>query len=331
MKLELKHIVPYLPYELEFNDPETVVLGVMVAIVTGMPGLIFYEDKDTIEYYDLSAIKPLLIPMSELTKEELRAQGFHSHIDFLTHEKRSPIGEMGEYGWKDGAPWEMVTYLFSKHFDVFGLIDAGLAINKLLFNPKQPKEPTNICNCGVPLYLHATCCGWLNANYCITPKNDEEREYKRLWEEAHPNTGFAGVPKELPNIDWDGISKPLDPDNYPECSEPKEQEKEKTREDVLKNLGFNKSKISTNILLAMDRWGNIEYMNGLQTQDTRISELEARVKELEEALKSNESELINAAKYGYVYHMTTQFPELSFNENCRNNFLQFMQGQRNSH
>lgn len=33
-------------------------------------------------------------------------------------------------------------------------------------------------------------------------------------------------------------------------------------------------------------------------------------------------DLIEACKYGYNYHQTTQFPEYSFEDNCLNNFLQ---------
>jgi len=64
-------------------------------------------------------IKPILRPMSDLTKEELRDQGFWHHIDFLTHEKQPPIE----------APFFMVRYLASKHFDIHGLIAKGLAID----------------------------------------------------------------------------------------------------------------------------------------------------------------------------------------------------------
>lgn len=35
--------------------------------------------------------------------------------------------------------------------------------------------------------------------------------------------------------------------------------------------------------------------------------------------------LIRAARYGYDYHATTQFPQLLFDENCKNNFLQYLQ------
>lgn len=44
------------------------------------------------------------------------------------------------------------------------------------------------------------------------------------------------------------------------------------------------------------------------------------------ALKSGytESEMIESAKYGYEYHATTSFPDKSFEDNCKNNFLQHL-------
>jgi len=48
------------------------------------------------------------------------------------------------------------------------------------------------CVCGVPNYLHGTACGWLNAVYCIEPKNEDEKCYKSLWEDAHPS-GIIGT------------------------------------------------------------------------------------------------------------------------------------------
>lgn len=42
----------------------------------------------------------------------------------------------------------------------------------------------NKCTCGVPLNLHATCCGWANANLIIYPSNEQEREWQRLKLEA---------------------------------------------------------------------------------------------------------------------------------------------------
>ena len=37
-----------------------------------------------------------------------------------------------------------------------------------------------------------------------------------------------------------------------------------------------------------------------------------------------ENEMIESAKYGYEYHATTSFPDKSFEDNCKNNFLQHL-------
>lgn len=139
-----------------------------------------------------------------------------------------------------------------------------------MFNKKEmKKEITKICTCGVPLYLHATCCGWLNANYCIAPKNDEEREYKRLWEEAHPNTGFAGVQKEQ------------------EKDKPKLTEKVDYAKDVQSSMSDEEIRI-VNMLADQEPscYADIAAIMIEYTaiKSIRISELEARVRELEGVL-----------------------------------------------
>lgn len=39
---------------------------------------------------------------------------------------------------------------------------------------------------------------------------------------------------------------------------------------------------------------------------------------------------LRAAKYGYDYHSSTQFPEMSFDDNCKNNFLQALSNWQKS-
>lgn len=70
-------------------------------------------------------MKLILKPMSLLTREELIAQGFNSHIDYLTSEQfcnqkeKFPIFK---------APYDMIIYLLSNHYDVFELIPKKLAV-----------------------------------------------------------------------------------------------------------------------------------------------------------------------------------------------------------
>ena len=102
-EITLKHLSAYLPYELVIIDSNNT------------PWLM---TTFNLKFALSSKWKPQLIHMDDLSKEELIDYGFGSHIDFLTHEKRSPLR----------CPYEMTQYLFSQHYDVFGLIDSGLAI-----------------------------------------------------------------------------------------------------------------------------------------------------------------------------------------------------------
>ena len=43
--------------------------------------------------------------------------------------------------------------------------------------------------------------------------------------------------------------------------------------------------------------------------------------------KYTEQDLIDACKYGYDYHKETSFPQMSFEDNCVNNFKQVLQGK----
>jgi hypothetical protein len=80
-------------------------------------------------------IKPILRPLSDMNDEEFRwledethfhPGGFNSHDNDVTIEwKEEMIEEINEHG----TP-EIFLFLLSKHFDLFSLIEAGLAIDK---------------------------------------------------------------------------------------------------------------------------------------------------------------------------------------------------------
>lgn len=44
--------------------------------------------------------------------------------------------------------------------------------------------------------------------------------------------------------------------------------------------------------------------------------------------KANLPDLVDAAKYGYEYHKNTSFPEHEFEDECINNFKQYIQGKK---
>lgn len=158
MKLELKHIQPYLPYKIKvqydgilngkeisdykkkwrqehdddfflsdngYNEPKEIV-GLKIGYIKQVgyyknwtKYMIGVKNNGLQVHYGTDRFKMILKPMSDLTKEELTKYGFTNHIDYLTHEKQDPMK----------APYEMTEYLFKNHYDVFGLIEKCLAIN----------------------------------------------------------------------------------------------------------------------------------------------------------------------------------------------------------
>lgn len=132
-RIELKHLAPYLPYGLKFlvpNDEHS-----QVQTMTGLSkhdGIqTDYEKEDEIgcignlwlfegdRNYEYYGIKPLLHPLSRLTDEHIaELEGCHnfssmSYSDIRTDPTR--------------YPFTIVQKLLEWHFDVFGLIDKGLA------------------------------------------------------------------------------------------------------------------------------------------------------------------------------------------------------------
>jgi len=76
-----------------------------------------------LEYF--TNIQPILRPLSDITKDEAEERAWGSAHGFSNYCKySSPQGEPPRF-YADDFQW-----LLSKHFDLFGLIEAGLAIDK---------------------------------------------------------------------------------------------------------------------------------------------------------------------------------------------------------
>lgn len=120
MKLELKHLVPYLPYglEIEIHNYKIDYVGIKHSIVTGYYYLNFnphftYEGGSTGKSFN--EFKPILRPLSDLTFEELR------EFNFVALPEINYDVENYSYGF--------MQFCFKNHFDVFGLIEKGIAID----------------------------------------------------------------------------------------------------------------------------------------------------------------------------------------------------------
>ena len=144
MKLELKQILPYMPYDLKF-------IGTLdLNTVT----------NDTLSHCDIKHLKPILRSIHTITEEEAKeliSEAYGDRVDDLVldvqigradkfygdmvsihgtnkHKKDSEYLiniylELGVFV-KGIASYSINEWLFKNHFDVFGLIDKGLALEK---------------------------------------------------------------------------------------------------------------------------------------------------------------------------------------------------------
>ena len=120
-KLELKHLAGYLPYKLKLIDDKPKVMNAFCG---------HSKNWCSIEYAIKMQRKPILRPLSDLTKE-IEVNG----------EKFVPLDELWKYHnfsamrWGDietdptRYPYTIVEKLLEWHFDIHGLIEKGLAID----------------------------------------------------------------------------------------------------------------------------------------------------------------------------------------------------------
>lgn len=116
MKLELKHLAPYLPYELKckLKDQGKETIGKLSGCYSDNS----YAFFDTVESeHGFEDIKPMLRPLSDLGIEDAKA---HNYPD-EGHLERSLLS--------GHAPYKVWIEFVKEHFDVFGLIEKGLAID----------------------------------------------------------------------------------------------------------------------------------------------------------------------------------------------------------
>jgi hypothetical protein len=161
MKLELKYLAPYLPYGLkwvitnenlyedfEFDFEEG-------TLDKGTIWELFLVTTKDIEFYGgecsdfafknnlgseisyCGGIKPILRPLSHLTKEIEETE--ECLLDYIVEKLERHCVNYDDWvasAIEDGietrilqAPYEVIEYCFENHYDVFGLIPRGLAID----------------------------------------------------------------------------------------------------------------------------------------------------------------------------------------------------------
>ena len=117
MELELKHLAPYLPYGLE-----------IINNVNKKRELTIYY----LNYWKESGVelKPILRPLSDLTKE-IKHDGdkFTPCTDYYYIKDELEELSALDSSYIRYTRYNVVKVLFELHFDFFGLIEKGLAID----------------------------------------------------------------------------------------------------------------------------------------------------------------------------------------------------------
>lgn len=130
-KLELKHIAPYFPYKLKCQYTDT-----FREVRIGTLNLI-HNDRFGVDSCFDENLKPILHPLSDLTKEIEINSKLIVPIEELNNEIGCEYSKYYDILWINddsciGFREHYIPFyekLFEWHFDVFGLIEKGLAID----------------------------------------------------------------------------------------------------------------------------------------------------------------------------------------------------------
>lgn len=128
MKLEIKHLSVYLPYGLKFKTNT----GWCTLLTINYDDNLINESYE--ETYDLKDIKPILRPLSDLYKEDLNYLVNNHSTDWFADTNNEYL--INDYLEKENLhhyieflPFGLVQWFIENHYDIFGLIEKGLAIN----------------------------------------------------------------------------------------------------------------------------------------------------------------------------------------------------------
>lgn len=130
MELTINHLAAYLPYKLHLAyKAKPSQYYEVFGILQGISGVQFKSAvMDFVNVKDYFA--PVLKPMSQLTRKELEGAGFDTTSYAITRLLRSVSGNDRFKIELVHSPYYLVQYLLSQHYDIFGLIEAGLAVEK---------------------------------------------------------------------------------------------------------------------------------------------------------------------------------------------------------
>ena len=152
MKLELKHLAPYLPYNLEciaFEEGKEIFKGAIYKLKTKHVNGTSYpigckvksekypEKYKTTQFCNYEHCKPILRPLSDLLNTFVNKEGvevdyfdeLHFGLIDVNDSVMSVFEPENHIFMIDILPYSTIQKLLEWHFDIFGLIEKGLAID----------------------------------------------------------------------------------------------------------------------------------------------------------------------------------------------------------
>ena len=131
-QLTIEHLAPYLPHELKFFPPS---MGIRIIRQLSVRKIIDAFGADWL----IESVKPVLRPLSDLTKEINHRGDVFVPVDYFLGDDVDIILNAVQINDLSWIPYNLIKKLYSWHFDISGLIPAGLAIdvNTLTENPYE--------------------------------------------------------------------------------------------------------------------------------------------------------------------------------------------------
>lgn len=137
MNLELKHLAPYLPYDLEYaqkkesyTTEEFYFVKKGVISTKGVVGNV-NSILDTNFYFPI--LKPIsdfsLLVIEEFEKYDGKRNGKANEEIINLFCEENGVDEIIENIVLSSLPYECIDFIFKNHYDFFGLISQGLAVS----------------------------------------------------------------------------------------------------------------------------------------------------------------------------------------------------------
>ena len=130
MKLELKHLVGYLPYGLKYIDKDSGEIKIMKTLSSEINMVDFGWGNA----HDFNEFKPILRPLSDLDSDYLQEDienfiGLGNWCDYYYEYLEALRNSCYSNSTIIQAPYVIFQYFLKNHFDVHNLIENDLAIN----------------------------------------------------------------------------------------------------------------------------------------------------------------------------------------------------------